>query len=180
MHERIGILALLAGCIFVTVPASAADKVASPVTKKNWHNHPAIVDIRKLFQENEAELKAGNFVTKELPACELPSRQMERTAFIDAQGRIRKFVVNGGSDDSAYRLEHHYDEKGRLRFAFGRTGAVNDTTVEHRLYYSEGGKLLWHDRKQRGPGYPFLMDWPQKYVVRDAAKELGVQPDCRD
>lgn len=56
MHERIGTLALLVGCIFVTVPASAADKLVPPVTKKNWHDHPAIVDIRKLVQENEAEL----------------------------------------------------------------------------------------------------------------------------
>jgi len=67
-----------------------------------------------------------------------------------------------GSDDSGYLLEHHYDEKGRLRFAFGRTGAVNDTVVEHRLYYSEDGKLLWHDRKQQGIGYPFLTEWPEK------------------
>ena len=59
-------------------------------------------------------------------------------------------------------LEHHYDEKGRLRFAFGRTGAVNDTVVEHRLWY------------------PFPTDGPEKYVVRDAANELSVQPDCRN
>ncbi len=59
-------------------------------------------------------------------------------------------------------------------------GTVNDTVVEHRLYYSKDGKLLWHDRKQQGIGYPFLADWPEKYVVRDAAKELSVQPDCRN
>ncbi|MCY1083414.1 hypothetical protein [Archangium lansingense] len=44
----------------------------------------------------------------------------------------------------------------------------------------KGARGLSLARKQQGPGYPFLMDWPQKYVVRDAAKELGVQPDCRD
>jgi hypothetical protein len=180
MHERIWAVALFVGFVIGTAPASAADKAMPPITKKNWHNHPAIVDIRKLFQANDADLKTGKLSTKALPACEQPSLQTGRTAFVDALGRIRRFVVEGGSEDSGYMLEHHYDEKGRLRFAFGRTGAVNDTVVEHRLYYSEDGKLLWHDRKQQGIGYPFPTDWPEKYVVRDAANELSVQPDCRN
>jgi hypothetical protein len=74
----------------------------------------------------------------------------------DDHRRIRTYVTSEGSDDSAYRIEHHYDDAGRLRFAFARSGAESGSVVEYRLYFDEWGGVLWRDVRSRGPGYTFL------------------------
>jgi hypothetical protein len=149
------------------------------VTATNWSTHPAIKAIRTLVDANESAIRAGSWNRAERPICDPPALETRRIVFRDHEGRVRKFVSEGGSDDSAYRLEHHYDESGRLRFAFGRSGAVSQTIVEHRLYFAESGALLWKDRRQTGPGYTFAAEWPEEFLVRDPALAFDAPKQCK-
>jgi hypothetical protein len=153
-------------------PPSPAATRDTAITQKNWRSHPRIVAIRALVEVNEGAAKSGRLRREKKRVCEPEERSFvaDRVAFRDANGRIRKYVSSEGTDDSAYTMEHHYDEQGRLRFAFGTSGAVNGARVEYRLYFSEDGGLLWQDRRETGPGYTFTSDFPEEWLVRDPGK----------
>jgi hypothetical protein len=155
------------------------DRQHPTISSENWVTHPTIKATRSLVEANEAAIRSGRWKREEKPVCDPPALETQRIVFRDSERRIRKFVSEGGSDDSAYRLEHQYDEHGRLRFAFGRSGGVSDTVVEHRLYFAENGTLLWKDRRQLGPGYTFLDDWPEEYLVRDPARAFDAPKQCK-
>lgn len=159
--------------------ASASAGEGSRITATNWRTHPAIKVIRYLVEANEAAIASGRWAREERATCEPPASETRRTIFRDPAGRIRKFVTEGGSDDSAYRLEHQYDERGRLRFVFGRSGAFNMTVVEHRLYFGDGGGLIWKDRRQEGPGYTFADEWPDAFIVHDPLRAFAAPKKCR-
>ncbi|HSM92287.1 MAG TPA: hypothetical protein VLT47_05315 [Anaeromyxobacteraceae bacterium] len=129
--------------------------------------------------ENEGAIASGAWAREEKATCEPPAAETRRVVYRDTRGRIRKFVTEGGSDDSAYRLEHQYDEDGRLRFVFGRAGAVNHAVVEHRLYMDEGGGVLWRDRRQEGPAYTFAEEWPDAFLVREPGRAWEAPKRCR-
>ncbi len=147
------------------------------INTKNWRMHPRIVAIRVLYTENqklrnENKLKAEH---KEYD-CDTPG-ESERTVLRDEIGHIRVYLLRAGSEDSAYTAEHHYDSQGRLRFLFVTAGAVNESSLEMRLYFDDRGKFLWRDRKLvAGPGYPFVDPWPEELIVRDAEKAFRAPP----
>jgi hypothetical protein len=75
--------------------------------------------------------------------------------YSDSTGRVRKYVVLGGSEDSYREDRYYYDERGRLRFGFETLGAVNGTEQETRQYLDTTGAQLYKDvRLLKGPGYP--------------------------
>ena len=79
-----------------------------------------------------------------------------RIMWRDASGQTRKYMVQGGSDDSAVTISQYYGPDGRLSFALIEAGAVNGTHTETRLYYGPAGNLIKSDEKTvHGPGYPF-------------------------
>jgi hypothetical protein len=161
------------------VAASLAAGPGDPITRKNWANHPKIAEIRALVQQNEEALKAGKLKHEERKDCDMEGAGTESEAVDrDAAGVIRKYVHEAGSDDSAYRAEAHYDEKGRLRFVFAHRGAVNDSSGEFRMYFGEDGKRLWKDVKEKGPGYTWMKDFPEAWVVKDPEKAWKNPPPC--
>lgn len=163
----------------ILVAATLAAGPEGPITEKGWAKHPKIAEIRALVQQNEEAIKAKRFKHEERTDCDMEGAGKESESVDrDASGRIRKYVHDMGSDDSAYRAELHYDEQGRLRFAFARRGAVNDSTGEFRIYFGEDGKQLWKDVKEKGPGYTWLKDFPGAWLVKDPEKAWKNPPPC--
>lgn len=161
------------------VAALLAAGPGAPITKKNWAKHPKIEEIRALVQKNEEAIKAKKLEHQERKDCQMEGAGTEAESVDrDASGVIRKYVHDLGSEDSAYRAEAHYDEKGRLRFVFARRGAVNDSSGEFRIYFGEDGKKLWTNVKEKGPGYTWLPDFPQKWLVKDPEKAWKHPPPC--
>jgi hypothetical protein len=109
--------------------------------------------------------------TREFEYCE-PYEDSLRTLAVDAGGRVRYYERQAGSDDSALKWEHYYDEAGRLRFVFITGGAANGSKLEHRVYFDENGKRIWEEHKYTtGPGYTFPEIWPDEELQRKAVAD---------
>lgn len=175
--------ALAVACSGATVgTAVAADRqgmIPPSVTQANWKTHPKIEAIRRVVEANEAAIKDHLWTRQEKRIC-IPDGErsfaLERIADVDQAGRIRKYTVIEGTDDSAYKLEHHFDGQGRIRFCFGTGGAVNGASLEVRLYFAEDGKRIWMDRRETDLKYTFLEGWPEKFVVRMAEEAFRSPP----
>jgi hypothetical protein len=150
-----------------------------PITKKNWSAHPKIAAIRALVQQNEDAIKAKQYQHQERSDCQMEGAGSESESIDrDGSGVIRKYVHEVGSDDSAYKAEAQYDERGRLRFVFARRGAVNGSQGEFRIYLGEDGKKIWTDVKQKGPGYTWLPDFPERWLEKDPEHAWKNPPPC--
>ena len=120
--------------------------------------HPKIRTVRSLYRSIENDISAGRMKKNErtFQSCE-GGLSEDRIVYLDAQNRVRKYVRQGGSDDSTLTFRHYYDDAGRLRFVFVTGGAINGSIMEERIYLDHHGKLIRDDRKwTTGPGYPFV------------------------
>ncbi len=162
--------------------AAVAANGSAPIDAKSWRTHPRVVAIRSLVEANEAAIASGKWRAVKRTVCESRDRPFGREATVvrDGEGRIRKYVTVAGTDDSAYTIEHQYDERGRLRFAYARAGAFNGSEETYRLYFDEDGKELWRHHESRGPGYTFLRppEFPDAWVVREPGKDLAAPKTC--
>jgi hypothetical protein len=145
---------------------------AEPITTSNWQRHPAIVEIRAIYQEIRQAQAAGRLHKLErqwaADNCEAqPYEDSERVLYLDANGVIRSYHFSGGSEDSAASRALYYDRDGRLRFVLIKAGAVNGTSLEHRIYLSKDGKRLWEKHTRlKGPGYTFpSSEWPEQDLI---------------
>ncbi len=158
-----------------------ADAASPPVTAANWRRHPRIIAIRNLVKADQVAMATKRWRADPVRQCRSETRPYaaETRAIRDEQGRIRTYVTSDGSDDSAYRIEHHYDEAGHLRFAFARSSAVNGAFVEYRLFLDEWGKELWRDVRSRG-SYTFQRPpaFPDEALVRDPATAAALPLRC--
>src|SRR5262245_34795364 len=156
MHARAKWRWAVALCMLATsCPLSA-----QTITASNWQEHPAIVEIRAIYQEiRQAEAAGGlrKLQKQWTDNCEaLPYEDTERVLYLDAKGAVRSYHFSGGSEDSAASRALYYDRDGRLRFVLIKAGAANGTSIEHRIYVSKDGKRLWEKHTfLQGPGYTF-------------------------
>ncbi len=151
--------------LLLCLPATAS--FAQSLTAATWNKDPRIVAVRAVVSEIETAIKAGNYrhdITEF--GYEQPYRDMLRETYTDKYGRIRKIAREAGSDDSALTWNYYYDQTGRLRFVFITGGAVNETEIEHRLYFDESGARLYEFQKLiKGPGYTFPHIWPDEDLI---------------
>lgn len=136
-----------------------------------------------VISSNEAAIASGLWPRTDYQVCLPAGKQsfgLERTVYLDERGRIRKYVVEEGNDDSAYRLEHEYDEQGRLRFSVGTAGAASGASFTERLYFGESGALIGRERGEFGGVYEFRPGWPDDNVVRQPDLDFVAPPppDC--
>jgi hypothetical protein len=132
------------------------------ITEANWQFHPKTRQVRAIVQSVKAGMSLKVLKTKRrvFEYCE-PGADTKRTIATDAKGRARFYETEGGSEDSSLKMEHYYDERGRLRFVFITGGAVNGSQLEHRIYFDETGKRIWEKQTYtKGPGYTFPTVWP--------------------
>ena len=127
-----------------------------PLTAANWRNHPAIRAIRTITQQVDAGVQERNLtVQTDSARCNGGAVTLTAHLYADSAGRVREYVVAGGSGDSYSEERYYYDGLGRLRLAFETLGAVNGTEQETRQYFDTTGARLYKDvRLLRGPGYP--------------------------
>ena len=127
-----------------------------PVTAANWRNHPAVRAIRVMTEQVDAAARQGKLrVQTDSAQCNDGAVGLTARLYSDSTGRVRKYVVAGGSEDSYREDRYYYDGRGRLRFGFETLGAVNGTEQETRQYFDTTGAKLYKDvRLLKGPGYP--------------------------
>lgn len=153
---------------------------AEPITANNWQKHPDIIAIRDIFNAVQSDKASDQLIKKSriFEYCK-PYVDMERHLYTNQQGSPRLYIFSGGSEDSSVTTETYYDTQGRLRFAFIRAGAVNNTTIEHRIYFSIKGKKLWENRKQlTGEGYTFPELWPINTLPKKPLKAFSAAHPC--
>ena len=153
---------------------------ADEVTKDNWRQHPKIKEVRGIYEEVKAGLGRKSLMVKKrsFEYCE-PYEDSVRVIGTDARGRVRFYQKEGGSDDSALKFEHYYDETGRLRFVFITGGAVSGSTLEHRIYFDADGKRIWEERTSTAPGYTWPEVWPDEELqTGDPAAKFSSDSPC--
>jgi hypothetical protein len=159
---------------------SLSQEAGGEITKANWQQHPKIKEVRAIVQAVKMGMSRKSFTIRRraFEYCE-PYEDVERLIASDSRGRVRFYLNDAGSDDSALKTEHYYDEAGRLRFVFINGGAVNGSHLEHRIYFDEAGKRLWEEHTYtKGPGYTFPEVWPdeQLQINNPAAKFASMSP----
>jgi hypothetical protein len=141
---------LFVACIAVPVAVQAQDKAATG----NWQRGPRIDSVRAVVKTVERMLRILD-VVRDSTSCDDGHVVLTATLYTDSSNVVRKFVVAGGSDESAGEERHYYDAAGTLRFTYAATNAVNGTRREDRYYYDETSLLVYHDQRLlEGPGYP--------------------------
>ena len=95
-------------------------------------SHPEVVAVRVIYQA----IQGGHHTNteKRFEYCD-PNEDTLRSLNVDSNGRARKYVVSGGSEDSAASWEYYYDKQGAVRFVFLKAASVSGSAMEHRVYY---------------------------------------------
>jgi hypothetical protein len=165
----------------VTLATTLASS-AEPITAANWQRHPAILEIRAIYQEARQAETAGRLrkQRRQFEYCQ-PYDDADRTLHLGKDGKVRSYHVGKGSEDSAAQAAYYYDRDGALRFVFVKAGAVNGTHIEYRVYLSKAAERLWEERRDlKGPGYTFPAQLPDDWLVRDPTRALQAESPCAE
>lgn len=128
------------------------DQSENEITDKNWQTNPRIVAIRKIVNSDGAEVRNGSFKTEHW-VCEEGWFSRLRIAR-DSKGTVRWYQHYQEGEDSSWDDNYYYDDAGRLRFVLMTSYAANSTREQHRAYFDESGRLIYHGRRLlKGPGY---------------------------
>lgn len=164
LRKMSGVLlfALVLGSVVFSAHVGLAQD-GGEVTKENWRRHPRIREVRSIYQAVNSGRKRLRMKKRTFEYCE-PGADTARVIGSDAQGRVRFYQTEGGSEDSSLKFEHYYDENGRLRFVFITGGAVSGSQLEHRIYFDAEGKRIWEEHKATAPGYTWPEVWPEEQL----------------
>lgn len=150
-----------------------SDNAGEVISDKNWQKHPKIIAIRRIVNSDNAGVKNGAFKT-EHRICEKDWFSRLRIAR-DSRGIVRWYQNYGEGEDSSRDVNYYYDDAARLRFVLMTTYAANGTREQHRAYFDENGRLIYHGRRLlKGPGYfgPQVDDL-KKLVQMDPKKDFA-------
>jgi hypothetical protein len=130
---------------------------------------PVVKAAEAVAQRVESRLRQGALVESARPfqACG-PEEDAERRIYVDASGRVVKYVRQVGSADAALTYEEYYDGEGRLRHVYLHGGAVNGAVVEHRIWLDASGTRLREEQRFRRGRYPFPEVWPDSALRLEA------------
>ena len=150
-----------------------SDNAGEVISHKNWQKQPKIIAIRRIVNSDNAGVRNGAFKT-EHRICEMDWFSRLRIAR-DSKGIVRWYQNYGEGEDSSRDDNYYYDDAGRLRFVLMTTYAANGTREQHRAYFDESGRLIYHGRRLlKGPGYfgPQFDDL-KKLVQMDPKKDFA-------
>jgi hypothetical protein len=154
----------------------------SEITKTNWQQHPEIKAARQIYQNIEAAISGKRLKRsgRKFDYCQ-PGEDSLRLKFTDSAGKISKYTLERGSDDSSITMNHYYDTEATLRFVFITGGAVNGSKLEHRIYFDANGKRIWEDHKYiKGPGYTFSSVWDDSELIRHPGDSFNASSPCEE
>jgi hypothetical protein len=143
------------------------------INHKNWQNNSKIVAIRKIVNSANAKVRNGAFKT-EHRICEEGWFSRLRIAR-DSKGTVRWYQHYQEGEDSSWDNNYYYDDAGRLRFVLMTSYAANGTREQHRAYFDESSRLIYHGRRLlKGSGYfgPSVEDL-KELVQRDPKKDFA-------
>jgi hypothetical protein len=110
--------------------STGAATASAPITLANYMSHPKIVAVRNQVGaiDHLALTKKSN------PGCDGSNEE-----YLDAQGRVRKLVAEGGEGDSSGRTTVYYNEQKQPIFQFTQEvdfdGNDHATVTESRIYF---------------------------------------------
>ena len=131
---------------------NTTDQSEVEINAGNWQKNAKIVAIRKIVNSDNAEVRNGTFKT-EHRICEEGWFSRLRIAR-DLKGTVRWYQHYQEGEDSSWDDNYYYDDAGRLRFVLMTSYAINGTREQHRGYFDESSRLLYHGRRLlKGPGY---------------------------
>lgn len=134
---------------------------APPVTAANWRTHPAIVEVRRLYDTVRPLVRGVTHVVGCPDGTSLTGGDVR-------SGGLRS--LSYGSDDSAVTITVLFDAARVRRFVLVEAGAVNGTKDEYRYYFDAKGRRLWRDVRRTGPGYTFSPELFEKQFGPDFAR----------
>lgn len=127
---------------------------------------PAVTAQKKTIQatyQGINDLAARGQLTVQRRTC--PNLGPEFILMTDRAGKIRRYAVSHGGEDSAFTVQHDYDPAGRLSFVLVTLGTVHGAGAEWRYYFAPSGRVI--DTVRSGSttllSEPFL--WT--YITRD-------------
>jgi predicted SPOUT superfamily RNA methylase MTH1 len=173
----------IAACFLLStiVVISATAQSENEVNDKNWQNHPKIVAIRRIVNSANAEVRRGAFQT-EHRICEEGWFSRLRIAR-DSKATVRWYQHYQEGEDSSWDNNFYYDDAGHLRFVLMTSYAINGTREQHRAYFDESGRLIYHGRRLlKGAGYfgPQIEDL-KELVNMDPAKDFAKEAQgCKE
>jgi len=133
-------------------PPDTTAQSEDEINDKNWQNHPKIVAIRKIVNSAKAELRNGAYKIEHRICDEGWFSRLRITR--DSKGTVRWYQHYQEGEDSSWDDNYYYDDAGRLRFVLMTSYAINGTREQHRAYFDESGRLIYHGRRLlKGPGY---------------------------
>ena len=163
--------------IMTALPALAIPQTGSQpqdeINDKNWQTNPKIIAIRKIVNADNAQVRSGALKV-EHRVCEEGWFTRLRIAR-DAKGNVRWYQHYQEGEDSSWDDNYYYDDAGHLRFVLMTSYAINGTREQHRAYFDESGRLLYHGRRLlKGTGYfgPSEEEF-QKMITMDPQKDFA-------
>jgi hypothetical protein len=163
------------------VVISATAQSEAGINDKNWQSHPKIIAIRRIVNSTNAQIRAGAFKT-EHRICEEGWFSRLRIAR-DSKGNVRWYQHYQEGEDSSWDNNFYYDDAGHLRFVLMTSYAINSTREQHRAYFDENGRLIYHGRRVlKGTGYfgPSVEDLKEK-VHMDPKKDFAEEAQgCKE
>lgn len=135
---------------------SAPPSSKKPITKKNWKQHPRIVEVRKVYDEIQSLLKQKKLKIRErnfrtaIEACNQVTYPMEFVRIgTDDAGRVRLFVSGQRISDNALLTQwEYYDKSGHLRFVDRTEQLEGFVPIEDRIYLTDQGRVFWDLRTE--------------------------------
>ncbi|GMQ56303.1 hypothetical protein AN1V17_06960 [Vallitalea sediminicola] len=143
------------------------------INEANWNNHPAIKEIREIYNTIEVSIKSNKlFITNGIKDTDSRFTK-DFSIYKDKNQIVKKYIEESGSEDSGYTASYYFDDVNKLRFVFLELGATNGTNVEYRLYFDAQENKIWeHETLVKGPGYPFS-DADEYLTILDPEKLFG-------
>ena len=153
------------------------------ITEANWQQHPKIISICKIVNSVDAGVRRGIFKTsqKRFEDCEGGYETYRRMA-VDRKGVVRRYEMQGGTEDHLLTYRHYYDEAGRIRFVYIIGGAANGTRIQHRIYFDENGHRIWEAHKNvEGQGYPGFSNFPDDELsISKPTEDFAAASQCKE
>lgn len=149
-----------ASCLALLLPVAPlqAEDCAAPLAAAEVHRVAALEATRDRRP-----------VRRAYPDC--PPLGATVTEWRDARGRLRRALLESGSEDSAFAAETFFDIEGRARVGIVTGGAVSGARLLQRIAIAPNGHRLCEARRVSAPGYTFPHPWPEELLPRAAARD---------